>query len=155
MKLALISKSQNKKVNLGKKRSIPYYSPSTVSFTEGARFKLKVGEPDDAFEQEADQVANAVMQIPDSAVKETMETRFQSSLGSPSMQNFQLSTLTRPLMTSSQIPSLRHSTRQQTDSPRLQRLCSKCEESLPSEPHQGEVETILQRTKDNPESFSA
>ena len=48
----------------------PVFQPLTVALptVPVIQAKLKIGEPDDRFEEEADQVADEVMRMPDSAV---------------------------------------------------------------------------------------
>jgi outer membrane protein OmpA-like peptidoglycan-associated protein len=104
--------------------------------------KLKIGEPNDKFEQEADRVADEVMRMPDRSESDTLSFPRQQS---------QVSALQGPLIAkfwaSNQLSSV---SRNEHNS--VQRLCKKCDEEVqtamePSKEDEIEVQTKLASAK--------
>ncbi len=87
--------------------------------------KLKIGEPNDQYEQEADRVADEVMRIPDRALIDSAEF---SEAGESLRQS-----------TGNTLPL-------QADFPRVQRLCTECEEELQRQPMEEEEELLQTKT---------
>ena len=139
MTFALMSKSQTKQATskkpAAKRKPLPNrhamevqpglgiwgIRPATAAPT--IQTKLKIGEPNDKYEQEADRVAEQVMRMPNNAA--TGPATF-SAAEYGSFQNIG-----------------------NTASPEIQRLCPECEEKLQRQPVEEEEETVFRRKKDN------
>ena len=136
MTFALMSKSKTKQMTSGKhatKRN-PLTTRHTVESQPGLgilgvrpsttvptiQTKLKIGEPNDRFEQQADRVADKVMRMPDSALvgNSSAITRRQNVF--PADKTF--------------------------SPPLIQRLCSECEDQLQKQPIEEEEERLQTKT---------
>ena len=152
MTFALMSKSKTKQMTSGKhatKRK-PLATRHTMESQPGLgilgvrpsttvptiQTKLKIGEPNDRFEQEADRVADQVMRMPDRSESDTLSLPRQYS---------QVSALQEPLIAKFGLPNQPPSL-SRNEQNNVQRLCKKCDEEIQAamEPDREEEEIEVQ-----------
>ncbi|MCI0401520.1 MAG: DUF4157 domain-containing protein [Gammaproteobacteria bacterium] len=132
----------------------PVFQPQTEALPT-IQTKLKVGEPDEKFEQEADRVADAVMRMPNGTVRSTAPL---------SVKDHRISALNGPVAVRYELPlkpsSIQHQNipvlmSEQVHAPQIQRLCPECEEELRRQPEEKEEEEDEEKLQTNEDSGRA